>query len=164
MLSRLSLLFVIALLVGCGWHLRGSGGGGDLDGVMVYVLPEMGEGELANITTDTLRSYGAQVVDDQQVADWVLVLLGQQTNRRTVSVTPQGQARAYELRYTLRFRVDTAEGEALLGGQTVAPQVVYQADPQNVLGRESQERRLTEQLRHQALDLMMGRLAGIPRS
>ncbi|WP_040661909.1 LPS-assembly lipoprotein LptE [Nitrococcus mobilis] len=164
MLARLSQLLVVALLVGCGWHLRGSGGGADLEGVMVYVLPEMGEGELANVTTDTLRNYGAQVVGDQPVADWVLVLLGQQTNRRTVSVTSQGQARAYELSYTLHFRVDTAEGEALLDEQTVAPQVVYQADPQNVLGRESQERRLIEQLRRQALDLMMGRLAGIPRS
>lgn len=153
-------LLLVGVLVGCGWHLRGSGGSG-LEGVTIYLQPEMGEGELANATADTLRSYGAEVVSDRLAADWVLVLLGQQTDRRTVSVTPQGQARAYELTFVLRFRADSQEGEPLLKEQTVAPQVVYQADPQNILGRESQERRLTEQLRRQALDLMMARLANI---
>lgn len=160
-LCGLPVLLIISLLVGCGWHLRGSGGS-DLEDITVYLLPEMGEGELSNATADVLRSYGAQVVSDPQAANWVLVLLEQQTDRRTVSVTPRGQARAYELNYILRFRVDSGEGAPLLDEQTVATQVVYQADPQNILGRESQEQRLTEQLRFQVLDLMMARLANIP--
>lgn len=159
----LLLMLVAPPLTGCGWHLRGSAGSG-LEGVRVYLQPEMGEGELANVASDTLQSYGAKVVSDRLDADWALVLLGQQIRRRTVSVTPQGQARAYELVYELRFRADSKDGEMLLKEQTVAPQVVYQADPQNILGRESQERRLTEQLRRQALDLMMARLANISRS
>lgn len=161
LLHGIPLLLGSLLLIGCGWHLRGSGGS-DLEGVKIYLVPEMGEGELASATADTLRGYGANIVSEAQAADWTLVLLDQQTDRRTVSVTPQGQARAYELRYALRFRVDSGAGVALLGEQTVASQVVYQTDPQNILGRESQERRLLEQLRNQALDLMMARLARIP--
>ena len=161
MLSGLSVVLTLALLVGCGWHLRGSGGGG-LKGVMIYLLPQMGEGELSNATADALRSYGAEVVGDRKAADWVLVLLDQNTSRRTVSVTPEGEARAYELTYSLRFRADSGEGASLLGEQSVASQLVYQADPRNILANESQARRLTEQLRDQALELMIARLASIP--
>lgn len=156
------LLLVVSLLAGCGWHLRGSGGGG-LQGIMVYLLPKMGEGALSKDAAETLRSYGAQVVADRQGAEWILILQNQQTNRRTVSVTREGEARAYELSYTLRFRVNSAAGATLLDVQTVTTRVVYQANPQNILGSESQERRLTEQLRSQALDLMSARLANIPR-
>ncbi|MDN5871597.1 MAG: LPS assembly lipoprotein LptE [Nitrococcus sp.] len=159
-------LLVVSLLSGCGWHLRGSTGsalsGGDLEDIKVYLAPEMGEGALTSAAADTLRGYGAQVVSDPQAADWVLDLLDQQTDRRTVSVTRQGQARAYELHYVLRFGVHSGAGVPLLGAQTVATQVVYQTDPQNILGRESQERRLLEQLRQHALELMMARLARIP--
>lgn len=161
-LYSLPLLLVISLLVGCGWHLRGSGGEG-LKGIMIYLLPKMGEGELANAAADVLTGYGAKIGSDRQTADWVLVLLDQNTSRRTISVTPRGEARAYELSYTLRFRVDSGDGAALLGEQSVGTQLVYQANPFNILGSESQARRLTEQLRQQVLELMVARLANMPQ-
>lgn len=160
-LQGFSLLLVVSLLVGCGWHLRGSGGSG-LEGVMIYLLPKMGEGALSNATADVLTSYGAKVVSDRQTADWILVLLDQNTSNRTVSVTPQGEPRAYDLIYTLHFRVDSGAGAELLGAQSVGSRLVYQADPRDILANESQARRLTEQLRQQALDLMVARLANMP--
>lgn len=161
--TLVSLLLAVSFLVGCGWHLRGSGGGG-LEGANIYLLPKMGVGELSKATADALRRYGAEIVGKRQAADWVLVLLDQQMDRRTVSVTPGGEARAYELSYRLRFRVESGAGAVLLGEQAVAPQVVYPVDPRDILGSESQARRLTEQLRHQALERMMARLANIPPS
>ncbi|HET8702147.1 MAG TPA: LPS assembly lipoprotein LptE [Nitrococcus sp.] len=161
---RASLLLTISLLVGCGWHLRGSGGGGaGLQGIMVYLLPQMGEGPLSKATDDALQSYGAKVVSDRRTADWVLVLVSQNTSSRTVSITSQGEAQAYELTYTLRFRVDAPNGTPLLSEQSVASDTSYQTNPHDILGSESQARRLTEQMRGQAIDLMMGRLANIPR-
>lgn len=161
-LYGLPLVLIVSLLVGCGWHLRGSGSGG-LEGVTIYLLPKMGEGALSKAAADTLTGYGAKIVTDRQAAKWILVLLDQNTGRSTISVTPRGEARAYELSYTLHFRVDSSDGAALLGEQSVGTQVVYQANPLNILGNESQARRLTEQLRQQVLDLMVARLANIPQ-
>lgn len=159
----LALLLLVSLLVGCGWHLRGSGGGG-LQGVTVYLQPKMGVGALSKAAEEALQGYGAQMVTDRKGAEWDLVLLSERTNRRTVSVTREGEARAYELSYTLRFQVNSGDGATLLGEQTVTTRLVYQANPQNILGSESQQRGLTEQLRSQAVDLMSARLANIPRS
>lgn len=159
-LRGLPWLLAVSLLVGCGWHLRGSGGGG-LQGITVYLLPKMGVGELSKATAAALRRYGAEVVRKRQAADWVLVLLDQHTERRTVSVTPGGEARAYELSYRLRFRVESGEGAVVLGEQAVAPQIVYPANPRDLLGSASQAQRLIDQLRHRALERMLARLANI---
>lgn len=153
-----------ALLAGCGWHLRGVGGG-DLSDRAVLVESRLGAGPLTNQALSLLDAYGARVVETRAAAEQVLVILAERYEQRTLVTDENGDALEYELRYYLSFRVEGPEGEVLQSQQTVFTDGAYQADPLDAVGTQARRDRLAEELRFEAVQLMLARLARVqPRN
>jgi LPS-assembly lipoprotein len=159
--QALAVLAVTALLAGCGWHLRGSGGA-DLDGRPVYVdSSAMGTGDLSRTTARELSDLGAKLADSREAADMALVLLDERTRRRTLSVDRNGRATEYELDYTLQFQVESPAGDVLMSRQIVQEQRAYDTDASDVLGSQSREKRVLRDLRVESVRRMLARAATV---
>lgn len=86
-----------------------------------------------------------------------LVLLGERIETRVASVSPAtAKATEYLLLYSAGFRL---EGRQPVAAQTVRLQRDYSFDPAQVLAKEQQERELVGNLRQEAAQQIVRRLA-----
>ncbi|GEM_PF-360469 len=166
MAARLGVaLALLVLVTACGWHLRGAGQGA-LEGQRLAVQSEVGEGELLQLTRQSLRRFGAEVVNADAEAP-MLVLLGNNTRRRTIETDDDGRARAWELTYRLSFMLRPAatsasgdeRGAPLIRTRTVRASDTYEAAPRNVQAEQAQRERIRQELRDEALRLMLSQVA-----
>jgi LPS-assembly lipoprotein len=155
--TRLLVIALVLTLAACGWRLRGEGGA-SLDGRSLAVELPAADGDLRSPVLRALRSAGAEVVDARERAEAVLVLLGETVQQRPVSVTPDARVQEYELAYSLRFRLETPDGEVLVPAEAVQVSDVYRYDGNNVLSTQSRAATVTERLRQDAVRLLLSRL------
>jgi LPS-assembly lipoprotein len=147
------------LLVSCGFHLRGAGGGTMLPAALAAVRV-VSSSPLANepftvAVRDALTQAGAKIVDAPEAP--AVVLLGEQTETRVASVsTATARASGYLLLYSTSFKLD---GPQPIATQTVRLQRSYTFDPTQVLAREQQEQELLRDMRRDAAQQIVRRLA-----
>lgn len=146
------------LLISCGFHPRG-----------VLSLPEGSEklllsgidptGPLGRDITLLYTRSGGTVVDDRKNADAVLEILHERNDRRVAAVNSEGRVSQYELYYALSFRLLDLRGEIIHPESSVGVTRDYAFDPTNVLGKAQEEGLLRDDMRQQAVGLMLRRLA-----
>lgn len=145
-------------LEGCGFHLRGTGGASlpaSLAEVRVVPATPLANDPLTVAVRDALTQSGGHVVDTPGVP--ALVLMGEQTESRVASVsTATAKASGYLLLYSLSFRLD---GLRPVPAQTIRLQRTYTFDPTQVLAREQQEQELLRDMRRDAAQQIVRRLA-----
>lgn len=114
---------------------------------------------LLGMVRDTLRvQSGARVVEDGDVPS--LVLWDERVDNQVVSVqTATAKASEYRLRYSLNFELRDAAGKPLLGPHTIRLQREYTFDPARVLAKEQEERELLRELRRDAVQQLVRRIA-----
>lgn len=155
----LGLALLALALVSCGFHLRGTGDGVVLPAALKsvrIVAPGPAENEPLTIAArEALMQAGAQVVEAAEAP--AVVLLGEQIESRVVSVsTATAKANQYLLLYSASFRLD---GPVPVAAQTVRLQREYSFDPTQVLAREQQEQELLGDMRRDAAQQIVRRLA-----
>jgi outer membrane lipopolysaccharide assembly protein LptE/RlpB len=156
-----------AALVACGWQLRGSGQT-ELAQQPLRLESKAGDSDLLGLTRQALRRIGARVADDDEAVP-VLVLLSDAIRRRTIATDDDGRASAWELEYQLRFALNPAPSasddeaaapeQPLIRSRRVTASDTYQASPLATQAEQAQRRRLTEELRDEAVRLMLSQVA-----
>lgn len=156
---------VLTLLFGlsaCGFHLRG-------DVKLASQLNKVyfqGAGvydPLVREWSRSLTSAGATVVEDMQGATAIIQILKNAGDRRVLSVGSQGKVKEYELYQALDFRVRDEAGRELLGVQNLVLTRAYLFDPDDVLGKASEEESLRRDMRRDLVRLAMLRLEALGR-
>ena len=146
------------LLVSCGFHLRGTGDAAlpaSLATVRVVPFTQLANDPLTVAVRAALAQAGASIVDAPEAP--AVVLLGEQTETRVASVsTATAKASGYLVVYSASFRLD---GPQPLAVQTIRLQRSYSFDPNQVLAREQQEQELLRDMRRDAAQQMVRRLA-----
>jgi len=146
-------------LSGCGFHLRGTGAAASLPAslstIRVVMAGPAANEPLAVAVREALTQAGAQVVEANAVA--TLALLGERVESRVASVsTATAKATAYLLQYSAGFRLD---GPHAVPAQTIRLQRDYSFDPTQVLAKEQQEQELLRDMRRDAAQQIVRRLA-----
>jgi LPS-assembly lipoprotein len=150
---------VALLLSACGFHLRGLGGSSalpaSLSSLRVVMSSPTANEPLAVAVRQAVAQAGAQVV---QVDDApTVVLFGEQVDSQVASVrTSTGKASEYLLRYQMSFRLD---GPQPVSAQTIRLQRDYSFDPTRVLAKEQEEQELLRDMRRDAAQQVVRRLA-----
>ncbi|WP_303907704.1 LPS-assembly lipoprotein LptE [Thiohalomonas denitrificans] len=155
---KLTLTLILCLslvLSACGFQLRGA-----------VVLPEAmevttiqgGGGELRNELRDALVSAGAKVVPDAIPSASSLIILGEDSERRVLSVDSGGKVREYELFYQIRYSLRAPDGMVLVPEQSVRMTRDYEYDPDNVLSSEQEESAVRDEMRQLAIRQMLRRI------
>lgn len=157
MARRLALVLLLALLAGCGWHLRGGGQSPQLAGARLYLDVQPAVSNLRPEVVRGLRLGGADLAEQAEGAAR-LVLLAEEVQRRPAAVSSDARVQEYELNYGLSYRLEAADGGVLIAPEVIRASELYDYDPGNVLSAQSREAQLLERLRQDAVRRVLARV------
>ncbi len=156
----LTLTLITTLLAGCGFQLRGTGGGPSIpeDWSQLFLAIPNPNGEFANEFRNTLTASGAQLVEPE-AANYRSFVGREQFSQRNLSVNFQARASEFELTLAADFSVQDAEGNEIIPVTT--SQVVKQMenDPRNVVGKAEEVRILRSEMRTELVQQIVRRIA-----
>ena len=139
------LVFILLLLAGCGFHLRGS----------VAMPPALSEIAVRDRITDiapdlryALKNAGVRVSDS---AVMQLVLRAEKYDKRVLSVDSVGRALEYGLRYRVIFSLQDEKGVAWISDASVTQTRDLRFDATAVLGTAREEGQLKTEMRRDAV-------------
>lgn len=152
-MRRLILCLFIALLAGCGFHLRGQVA---LPYSTLHISGPSAS-SVSNSLKRVLRSSGVRLVDRQEDAELTLVILSDVREKSILSLSAAGRAQEYELRQRLSYRIITAGEPDLPAGEILSQRSISFNDAQ-VLAKESEENLLYRDMENDVVQQLLRRL------
>ena len=154
-------LVTAAVLSGCGFQLRGSGGEYNMPFKSIYLaFPET-----SALGTELRRNLRGGdkvvVVDDPAKAEARFEVLSENRGKSILSLNSQGRVREYLLTYTLTFRVVNAAGAELLGPTELNLKRPLTFNETQVLAKESEEALLYRDMQADLVQQILRRLAAV---
>lgn len=155
-IRRSPIFLAIALVAGCGFHQRGSF---DLPETLksTYVEAPGVDRKVTRGIAQSLRASGASVVEDRAQATAILNVR-QFYDVRVLSVSDATAIQELELFYQLIFSLKDASGNTILADQRVEMFRDYTYDKNNILGTQSEETGIREDMMQDAVQQMMRRI------
>ena len=149
----------MALLAGCGFHLRGHT---TLSTSLANPFIETGDRytPLYAALVTQLRAAGAQLATDPAAASAVIHLQKDETGRELLSVSARNTPGEFEVYYSVEYSV-TAGGSELLPRQQATLTRDFGYDENAVLAKEHEEQSLRTALADELAGLMLRRLAAL---
>lgn len=150
-------------LNGCGFQLRGASSV-TLPPELRVLRVSMGTGfpPLLIEVRNSLRVLGnVRLTEDATASVPVLNLLNEQSINEVLSIDSTGRINAYLLSYRVDFSLTGADGKPLLPVQAVKLQREYTFDRLNVLATEHQSEFLQNEMRRDAAQQILRRLASL---
>lgn len=156
--SIVTMLFMS--LLGCGFHLRGAANLSD-DLKIMRVEGLNLQRDIGLYLKRGLVSNGIVVAEADSTESAVLRVTENRFDRRVLSVGSGAKVSEFELHASITFTVLDAEGKVIAAEQQVQVQRDYQFDQEQVLGRESEEVLLRDQMNKQLVQTILRRLSFI---
>ncbi|MDQ7072533.1 MAG: LPS assembly lipoprotein LptE [Gammaproteobacteria bacterium] len=157
-LLKSSTVFLLLVIAGCGFHLRGSATLPVSLQTMYVQGVNMKQGLGLELKRGLTRN-GVTVRNEYQQGTAVLTILDNRFQRRVLSVGSDAKVSEYELHGSVTFKVSDGDGKVLADSQTVEARRDYQFDQNQVLGKDEEERLLKEQLNQQLVQSILRRLS-----
>jgi len=153
-----ALIFIVSLLQGCGFKLRG-------DYLLspklqnIYLSSADKHGELTRLVKQQLMINKVNVIKsfDQDVAE--LRILKDTLDRRTLSVFENGQVAEYELIYSVQYQLFFNNQEQ--NTYEIELNRDYQDDPNLALAKSRELTLMLSEMRHEAANKILRNLASI---
>ncbi len=153
----------LLLISGCGFQLRGKAGA-ELPASLAVLRVSLIDNDSVNApllvdVRNALRNQaGVKLADSSDTKSPQLILFGERSTSRVLSVSTSGKVSAYLLDYQVSFKVIAANGKQIGKVQTIRQQRDYTFNPLNVLAKEREERFLARELRRGAVQQLLRRL------
>lgn len=162
-IAILKAVFVVLLagLSGCGFQLRGQLA---LPPVLERTHLQVAAGERSTLYQQLkagLQVNGVSLVSDRRSATAVVEVGGESVSKQTVVKSGSGSALEYELFYSVDFRVTGADGKVLVSQQNVRLSRDLLYDNATMIGRDTGETRATEDMRKDAAQVILRRIAAL---
>ncbi len=154
----LPVLLVLALIQGCGWHLRGDS---ELPAAIspVYI---QGIAEFDRFRMDLakiLRSNNVEISTDRKQAATLLRIRDRDFNKRVLSVIGEtGKVAEYELHDEVAFDMLDASGNVLVPEQRIGITRSYLNQEDEVLGKRREEEISIKEMRQDLASRLVRRL------
>lgn len=158
------ILALVAVLSGCGFHLRGTSS--------VTLPPELsnlrvtmsGAGYpplLVEVRNALLALGGVQLTDDVSASVPVLQLHGESSSSQVLAIDSSGRISAYLLNYRVDYSLTGPDKKPMLPKQSVKLQREYGFDRLNVIASEKQSEFLQNEMRRDVAQQILRRLARV---
>jgi outer membrane lipopolysaccharide assembly protein LptE/RlpB len=152
--GAVALLAVLTLLLaGCGFRPAGTLHASSLEGTRV--VDAVGETDVAYALSRRLDLYGVPEPAPDTASVQVLRVLGEQMEKRQLSLAPDARTAEYELVASATFELLAADGTVLIEPRTIRSSSQYLRDVGNLLGTSGEERRLERELRDQLVERIL---------
>lgn len=148
------LLLALSILVGCGYHLRGT-----------VALPESlkslyvfgASSDLQTELVTLLQSSKGKMVNSPNDAGVVIKILKEDLRRRVLSLGSSGKSSEFELQYYLRFQFFDNQEIALQEEQTIELTREYYNDQTAVLAKDLEEGMIRKEMYKQVARTLLSR-------
>jgi LPS-assembly lipoprotein len=153
--SRHVLVFLLVLLAGCGFRLRGTA---DVPFQTLYV-PNADSGIALDLKRNVQAGTQAKVVGDAKDAEAILVFSEENREKNILSLTSAGRVREFQLRYRVGFRVHDGKGGEYIPQTQIALTRDITFSDTDVLAKEAEEQLLFRDMQSDMVQQIMRRLA-----
>ncbi len=140
--QKLISIFLIALasmLTACGFHLRGSV---NLPEGVEPILIESSNKTLSINLRNALSTVGIDVTDQQSQANYRLVIVDYQKERRTASLGEGARAAEYQLIEEVVFELQDKSQQRVIGPNKLTERKIMPNDPSRVVSSSEEEKLL----------------------
>ncbi|ARG97583.1 LPS assembly lipoprotein LptE [Legionella micdadei] len=159
MLKRYFIIAAIALLTGCGFHLRGlSQLPAWLNGKNIAIIIQNAHRDLGPMLKDQLESYKARVVPNPTQADYLLIIEADGIQQQITSVAASTAPRQYQLIYDVQFTLVKAKGEVIIPSSHVYITRQLTVNSDRILGSNLEEAQISYEMRREAAMQIMNRI------
>ena len=153
--------FFIALvcsLIGCGFHLRGVT---DVAFNNIFI-----QGNTLVISANlkkSLNTSGVKVLNSAENAELMLEMVGEESEKRILSLAGGGTVNEFELFYRVHYRTKAAGAATWSQVQTVEARRDYTYSDANLLAKQDEEKRLNDNMRSDVISGILRRLAALKK-
>ena len=157
----LILLALLALLQGCGFHLRGSSttDANLPDDISPLLIQGLGQNDFLKLELENqLVNSDVQVIDTAAEAASVLRITDRKSDRRVETVDSRGKVLEYRLRETLSLELVDRTGNVRVPAQSLELIRIYAYEEQ-VLGSQQEESFLRKDMWRHMADQILTRLS-----
>ena len=154
-------VFFIALLcslVGCGFHLRGVT---DVAFNNIFI-----QGNTLVISANlkkSLNTSGVKVLNSAENAKLLLEMVGEESEKRILSLAGVGTVNEFELFYRVHYRTKAAGAATWSQVQTVEARRDFTYSDANLLAKQDEEKRLNDNMRSDVISGILRRLAALKK-
>lgn len=158
-LSLRALLFItIVSLIGCGFHLRGTS---DVSFSSIFI-----QGNTLTISKNLAKSLstnGVKVLNSAEGAVLLLEMVGEESEKRILSLAGRGTVNEFELYYRVHYRSKLAGAELWSQVQTVEARRDFTYSDANLLAKQGEEKRLNENMQQDVISHLTRRLSALKK-
>lgn len=157
-LRALFFMFLISSLVSCGFHLRGTS---DIAFSSIHI-----QGNTLVISKNLKKSLitnGVKVLDSAEGAELLLETVGEENEKRILSLAGGGTVNEFELFYRIHYRTKQAGNPLWSSVQTVEARRDYTYSDANLLAKQGEEKRLNENMQADVLSNLIRRLSSLKK-
>ncbi|MEE4299434.1 MAG: LPS assembly lipoprotein LptE [Pseudomonadales bacterium] len=151
--SGLLVLFGALLVTACGFRPAGTLQASGLAGTRI--VDTVGETDIGHALSRKLDLYGVPEPAPNMGAARVLRVLGENLEKRQLSIASDARTAEYELVASATFELLAADGSVLIEPRTIRAESQYLRDVGNLLGTSGEERRLTRELQAMLVDRIL---------
>ena len=151
-------MFLISSLVSCGFHLRGTS---DIAFSSIHI-----QGNTLVISKNLKKSLitnGVKVLDSAEGAELLLETVGEENEKRILSLAGGGTVNEFELFYRIHYRTKQAGNPLWSSVQTVEARRDYTYSDANLLAKQGEEKRLNENMQADVLSNLIRRLSSLKK-
>ena len=149
---------LVASLVGCGFHMRGVT---DVSFNSIFI-----QGNTLVISKNlkkSLATNGVKVLPSPDGAELLLEMVGEESEKRILSLAGSGKVNEFELYYRVHYRSKLAGAELWSPVQTVEARRDYTYSDANLLAKQGEEKRLNENMQQDVISNLMRRLSALKK-
>jgi len=151
-------MLLIASLVSCGFQLRGAA---SLAFSSIFI-----QGNTLIISKNLIKSLktnGVEVLNSSEKADILLELVGEENEKRILSLSGSGLVNEFELFYRVHYRTKKADAELWSQVQTIEARRDFSYSDANLLAKQGEEKRLNENMQADVLSNLIRRLSTLKK-
>jgi LPS-assembly lipoprotein len=149
---------LFATLAACGFHLRGPS---DIAFDTIFL-----EGNTLVISKElkqSLKTSDVQILPSAENADLRLELLGEENEKRILSLAGTGTVNEFELFYRVHYRTKLAEEPTWSEVHTIESRRDYTYSDANLLAKQTEEKKLNENMQRDVVSSIMRRLSALKK-
>jgi len=157
-LSSVLVLLVAVSMIGCGFHLRGSGGDKSFAQRLYIEGPGAGS-SFVGVFGSALTTAGGSLVTTPADSTGIVYLYRANFFRQAITLSRTGRATGFDLSYRIVYEVRSPKGEVLQPRKEFEVKRDYFNDQSLPLAQQAEEVQINEQLSKEAAQSLLRRVA-----
>ena len=149
---------LIVSLIGCGFHMRGV-----TDVAFSNIFIQGNTLVISKNLNKSLNTNGVKVLNNAANAELLLEMVGEESEKRILSLAGGGTVNEFELFYRVHYRTKAADAATWSPVQTVEARRDFTYSDANLLAKQDEEKRLNENMHSDVISGIMRRLAALKK-